>query len=74
MVVVSDDLSDGAGHSRSAVGLVAASDGRFKYLKGYTTTTPPIVPRLSPAAAIYPAGSGDADDGLQLGGRDGGDD
>ncbi len=29
----------------------AASDGRFKYLKGYTTTTPPIVPP-SPAAEI----------------------
>jgi hypothetical protein len=35
----------------------AASDGRFKYLKGYTTSTPPIDPPSSTAEIVDPAGS-----------------
>jgi hypothetical protein len=34
----------------------AASGGRFKYLKDYTTTTPPIAPSSSAAEIIDPAG------------------
>ena len=34
----------------------AASNGRFKYLKGYTTTTPPIVPPTPAAEIVDPAG------------------
>ena len=35
----------------------AASDGRFKFLKRYTTTTPPIVPHSPAADIVDPAGS-----------------
>ena len=35
----------------------AASGGRFQFLNGYTTTTPPIVPPSSAAEIVDPAGT-----------------